>query len=114
MFATADEICIEQQRTHSLYLNIPSDVIRLDVTAQYGTAGSVYLLVVHHVLNVHVSFTRLDDCRSSRMKELQRKEKRGKKRALIRSREATRGRYRAGEERERERKDTQRPFTVRG
>ena len=112
MFATADEICIEQQRTHSLYLNIPSDVIRSDVTAQYGTAGSVYLLVVlSRAQRIRLLYTRLDDCRSSRMKELRPKEKTREERALIRSREATRGRHTAGGK---ERKDTQRPFTARG
>lgn len=66
-----DEICIEQQRTHSLYLNILSDVIRLDVTARYGTATRCIFWSSHHVLNVRNSlYTRLDDCRSSRMKEL--------------------------------------------
>lgn len=64
-----DEICIEQQRTHSLYLNILSDVIRLDVTARYGTATRCIFWSSHHVLNVRLLYTRLDDCRSSRMKE---------------------------------------------
>lgn len=49
-----DEICIEQQRTHSLYLNILSDVIRLDVTARYGTATRCIFWSSHHVLNVRL------------------------------------------------------------
>lgn len=72
-----DEICIEQQRTHSLYLNILSDVIRLDVTARYGTATRCIFWSSHHVLNVRLLYTRLDDCRSSRMKELVERSKEG-------------------------------------
>lgn len=83
-FATVDEICIEQQRTHSLYLNILSDVIRLDVTARYGTATRCIFWSSHHVLNVRLLYTRLDDCRSSRMKELAEGKTKREKRALTR------------------------------